>query len=96
MYNRKDGANTSKPSEEAQEEHEMQSKEAEAKMQEWKEIAQRLQQLSLDIPSLAQAVPQVEEMLERQGLKDAYEINKTGVRDDHAPVIRVECKIHKH
>ena len=26
----------------------------------------------------------------------AYKINKTGIRDDQAPVINLECKVRKH
>lgn len=43
--------------------------------------------LALDVPSLAAAVPKMEEILEKQGLKEAYKLDKTGSRDDQAPII---------
>ena len=45
---------------------------------------------------LAQAVPKVEGFFKQQGLKEAYEINKLGIRDYQAPVIQVDCKVKKH
>ena len=56
----------------------------------------RLQRISVDIPNLARAVLVVEVLLEQQGFKEAYEIKKTGIRDDQAPIICVECKRKKH
>ena len=38
----------------------------------------------------------MEQVLERHGLKEMYKVNKTGIKDDHAPVIVLECKIKKH
>ena len=62
----------------------------------WNEVAARVTKLSLELAKLAQAVPTLERLLEIEGLKTAYEINQTGLRDDRAPVITVECKIRKH
>ncbi|MCO5567015.1 hypothetical protein L7F22_020698 [Adiantum nelumboides] len=62
----------------------------------WKEVSDCINKLSLEMSRLAQSVPSVEKMLERQGLMTAYEVNKTNLRDDQAPVIRLECKIRKH
>ena len=41
-------------------------------------------------------MPAIEQQLKKEGLKLAYEVNKTGIRDDQAPVVLVECKIRKH
>ena len=62
----------------------------------WKEVTDRVTKLSLEMMKLIQAVPAIEKRLEKEGLKTAYEVNKTGVRDDQAPVVLVECKIRKH
>lgn len=48
------------------------------------------------MPKLAQGVPKVKGLLKQQGLKEAYKINKTGIRDDQALVIQVDCKERKH
>ena len=50
----------------------------------------------VQMSKLAQAIPAVEQVLEQQGLKEMYEINRTGIRDDQAPVEALECKIRKH
>ena len=52
--------------------------------------------LSLEIMKLVQAVPTIEKRLKKEGLKTAYEVNKTGIKDDQAPIVLVECKIRKH
>lgn len=62
----------------------------------WEAINERLQRLSLDVPSLAKGIPVMDKILEEQGWKEAYELNKSGIRDDQAPIIAVECKIRKH
>ena len=62
----------------------------------WKEVTDRVTKLSLEMMKLVQAVPAIEKRLEKEGLKTAYEVNKTGMRDDQAPVVLVECKIRKH
>lgn len=62
----------------------------------WEVISERLQRLVLDVPSLARAVPKVDKTLEDQGWKEAYELNKMGIRDNQAPIIGLECKIRKH
>ena len=48
------------------------------------------------LSKLVQAVPVLEELLEKEGLKTAYEINRASIKDDRAPVISVDCKIRKH
>ena len=62
----------------------------------WKEVTERVTKLSLEMIKLVQAVPTIEQRLEKEGLKLAYEVNKTGIRDDQALVVLVECKIRKH
>ena len=62
----------------------------------WKELSDRVANISVQIAELAQAFPAVEKILEQQGLKEAYEVNRTGIRDDQAPVVSLECKIRKH
>ena len=52
--------------------------------------------MSVQMSKLAQAVPTVEQVLEQQGLKEMYEINRTGIRDYQAPIVALECKIRKH
>lgn len=62
----------------------------------WQTVTERVTKLSLELSKLAEALPVVEEMLEKEGLKTAYELNKTSIRDDQAPVVPVEYKIRKH
>ena len=62
----------------------------------WKEVTERVTRLSLELSKLVQAVPVLEELLEKEGLKTAYEIKRASIRDDRAPVISVDCKMRKH
>ena len=62
----------------------------------WKEVTERVTKLSLELEKLVKAVPVLEELLEKEGLKTAYEVNRASIRDDRAPVINVDCKIRKH
>ncbi|MCO5580583.1 hypothetical protein L7F22_034453 [Adiantum nelumboides] len=62
----------------------------------WKNVSEQITKLFLEMSSLAQSVSSVEEIIEKQGVKIAYEVNKTDLRDDEALVIRVECKVRKH
>ena len=48
-------------------------------------MTDRVTKLSLEMMKLIQAVPAIEKRLEKEELKTAYEVNKTGVRDDQAP-----------
>ena len=59
-------------------------------------MTERVTRLSLELSKLVQVVPVLEELLEKEGLKTAYEINRASIRDDRAPVISVDCKIRKH
>lgn len=52
--------------------------------------------MTLGVSNLAKAIPRIGKILENQGLKEAYELNKTRIRDDQALVIQVDCKVKKH
>lgn len=52
----------------------------------WETVADRVNKLSLKLSKLVQVVPAVKELLEQEGLKTAYELNKIGIRDDQAPI----------
>ncbi|MCO5597157.1 hypothetical protein L7F22_051233 [Adiantum nelumboides] len=62
----------------------------------WKEVTERVNRLTLEFSKLVQAVPALEEYLEKEGLKIAYEVNRASIKDDKAPVIHVDYKIRKH
>ena len=59
-------------------------------------MTDKVTKFSLEMIKLTQAVPAIKKRLEKEGLKTAYEVNTTGIRDDQAPVVLVECKIRKH
>lgn len=57
----------------------------------WEGVTERVTKLSVELQKLAQAIPMAEKLWE--GPKTIFEVNRTEIRDDQAPVIRVECKI---
>lgn len=51
----------------------------------------------MSVPNLEAAILEVGEILERQGLKESYEVIKTTIKDDQAPIIHQgDCKVKKH
>lgn len=52
--------------------------------------------MTLGVLNVTKAVLETKQSWRKQELKEAYEVNKTQIRDDQAPIIRVDCKINKH
>ena len=82
--------------EEGKDQHQGRPESQDTEESKWEAINERFHQLALDIPRLAAVVPEMGKILEEQGLKESYELNKTRIRDDQAPIIQVECKVRKH
>ncbi|MCO5571243.1 hypothetical protein L7F22_024979 [Adiantum nelumboides] len=60
----------------------------------WKEVSDRINKLSLEMFRLAQSVPSVEEMLERQGLKVAYKSYYWSDSDSEVEIEGIDSKGH--